>query len=1070
MLRPKPVSPLAVTRPVCLAGFVALLAAACGGEGTPKSDSPAGSQGGGARATAQSAHAGAGRAGGQSDTSRARSPGATGGEAGSPAGTRFPGRVADLPPWGRALEEAVPSERAELAEERIGARAQERLGAFLTALLERGDEGELAAFTVPQARFAPLFSTAEDPLFADGLFEVRAGEAGEADHGLADLAAQARAFVAGGRLGRLSVAVVEVAEPAGARPLVSAHAHAFCADGEGGRQWNARLLVEFERTGEELRLATVRVARSDVVSAGGRPFDEVTEYVFGQLPFYGEELLLGSDAYHLRTDRGVDFFYVGIQGIAVGDVDGDGLEDIYLSQLGGQPNRLLMHRPDGRVVDAAGPAGVAILDTTRGALFADLDHDGDLDLVVARGHNLLLCWNDGKGRFPEQQPLVSPAPSPIYSLSAADADGDGDLDLFACCYPHSAISGGFPAPYYDARNGAPNLFWRNEGHRSFREVSAEVGLDVNNRRLTYTSLWEDVDADGDLDLYVVNDFGPNNLYRNEGGRFSDVGPSSDAHDQAAGMGISSADVDLDGDMDLYVSNMFSPAGLRVMSSPRFMPDYPREVREAVRVYARGNSLLLNDGTGRFQNVAEQAGVAPGGWAWGAMFVDLQNDGLADLYVPNGFISNRRADDVESMFWRRVVSQTPTGEEVPEAYRRGWEIVGHLSQFMGYGWNGRERNYVYLNVGNARFVDVSALSRADFLDDARVCARLDWDGDGRLDLLLRNRTGPRLRLLRNVHPSPGHFLALRLVGTRSPTEGIGAQVIVELPDRTLRRTVHCGEGLLGQSSRDLHFGLGRDERVERVTIRWSSGTVDVLEHLASDRLYRVVEESGAAQVIPRPPSPLEAVAHRPVEAPRRRAGRVILADALPLARLQLPRFEGGVLPVGELVGAPAIVLVLDPASPVDLSLLRSLARQGPRFAETGLTLVRAWRGDPPPGSEPEALRGPRVRIGQRETRLLQALLVEVLGPFPDLPQPIGLLLDRGGNLVAVYTGRYGFGHLFLDAQAAARKAPDERDTLALTGGRWLGRPRRALADLAGVLELLGERDLAAWYRELDTRGR
>jgi hypothetical protein len=202
-----------------------------------------------------------------------------------------------------------------------------------------------------------------------------------------------------------------------------------------------------------------------------------------------------------------------------------------------------------------------------------------------------------------------------------------------------------PLPFHDANNGPSNHLMRNDGEDRFTDVTREVGLDANNRRFSLIGAWADYDDDSDPDLYVANDFGRNNLYRNDGGRFVDVAATAGVEDQAAGMGVSWSDYDLDGDLDLHVTNMFSAAGNRVAYQARFHAGAAVEAREGIRRHAAGDSLFANLGDGTFRDVSEAAGVRMGRWAWGAKFVDLNDDGLDDLVVPNGFLTGAVPDDL-----------------------------------------------------------------------------------------------------------------------------------------------------------------------------------------------------------------------------------------------------------------------------------------------------------------------------------------------------------------------------------------------------------------------------------------
>ena len=159
-------------------------------------------------------------------------------------------------------------------------------------------------------------------------------------------------------------------------------------------------------------------------------------------------------------------------------------------------------------------------------------------------------------------------------------------------------------------------------------------------------MWEDFDRDGDPDLYVVNDFGRNNFYRNDDGHFSDVAREIGADDMASGMGVTAQDVDLDGWVDLYVTNMWSSAGRRVTTQPDlFKSNSEEDLRAGYLRHARGNTLLLNRGDGTFTDATLSSGAENAGWAWGSVALDLNNDGLQDLYSPNGFLTGPSEDDL-----------------------------------------------------------------------------------------------------------------------------------------------------------------------------------------------------------------------------------------------------------------------------------------------------------------------------------------------------------------------------------------------------------------------------------------
>ncbi len=380
---------------------------------------------------------------------------------------------------------------------------------------------------------------------------------------------------------------------------------------------------------------------------GATMFSDCTESVLGANPAFNEQLRFGNEYWMRRMQSVLGIDNYGHHGLAVGDVNGDGLEDVYVCQTGGMPNRLFVQDADGTAHDVSADAGVDFMERTHAALLIDLDNDGDQDLVLATQASLLFLANDGTGRFAKAGEVMISA----YSLAAADYDADGDLDVYATAYVAPSEwdrQGGLglqPLPYHDANNGAANALVRNDGEWTFTDVTAEAGLDVNNRRWSFAAAWADYDGDGDQDLYVANDFGRNNLYRNDDGRFVDVAAEAGVEDSASGMSVSWGDYDGDGLLDLYVGNMFSAAGNRIVPQDGFQQSTAASVKSDFRRFARGNTLFRNAGDGTFRDVSEEAGVTMGRWAWSSPFVDLDNDGREDLVVGNGYLTNEDSGDL-----------------------------------------------------------------------------------------------------------------------------------------------------------------------------------------------------------------------------------------------------------------------------------------------------------------------------------------------------------------------------------------------------------------------------------------
>ncbi len=420
-------------------------------------------------------------------------------------------------------------------------------------------------------------------------------------------------------------------------------------EGQGIGQ-HARWVCRWQPATQESppRLLNIQVSDFEETTARGKQgtlFSDCTAAVLRHRTDLENQFFHGTSYWRGRIEKRYRIPYFGQQGLAIGDVNGDGLDDIYLLQPGGLPNRLLIHQADGTVVDQSQEAGVDILDFTRSALLIDLDNDGDQDLVVSMWQRLMFLENDGQGHFTAKAVLSDMKAA--YSLAAADYDQDGDLDLFACIYyPKQAAADRVaePIPYYNATNGGKNILVRNEGNWKFHDATDEVGLGENNYRFSFAASWDDFDNDGDVDLYVANDFGPNHLYRNDKGHFSDVAASIGAEDMNFGMSASWGDFNRDGWMDLYISNMFSSAGNRVTFQSNFKSDLDDKLRNKYQKLARGNTLLVNHG-GKFADVSNEQQVTVGRWAWGSLFVDVNNDGWEDLMVANGFLTGKKPDDL-----------------------------------------------------------------------------------------------------------------------------------------------------------------------------------------------------------------------------------------------------------------------------------------------------------------------------------------------------------------------------------------------------------------------------------------
>jgi tetratricopeptide (TPR) repeat protein len=572
-------------------------------------------------------------------------------------------------------------------------------------------------------------------------------------------------------------------------------------------------------------------------------FRDITSELFGSEDSFREQMVRGIPYWRARLDSasGIDIY--GGNGIAVGDIDGDGQDEVYVCQPGGLPNRLYKLR-DGRMVDITERAGVGLLDDTSCALFLDLRNSGRQDLVVLRAAGPVLFLNQGDATFalrPDAFHFRTPQQGSFTGMSAADYDRDGRVDLYLCTYTYfqSEDQYRYPVPYHDAQNGPANYLFRNQlaadGSGTFEDVTDSVGLNENNNRFSFAPAWCDYDGDGWPDLYVANDFGRHNLYKNSEGRFRDVARAAGVEDIGPGMSASWFDYDGDGRPDLYVSNMWSDAGQRVTRQAAFRPA-SGETREAYRRHTKGNSLYRNSGDGTFAETGAEQRVEMGRWAWSSDAHDFDNDGSPEIYITCGMLTGPNETDLMSFFWRQVVAKSPVGSERSEEYENGWNAI---NQFIreDYSWNGREPNVFYVR-RNGRYYDFSGVSGLNCALDSRAFAVTDLDGDGNLDLLLKSRLGPQVKAFRNNCTANRRSIAIRLIGTKSNRDAIGARVEIGGAVKFLQ----TGSGYLSQHTKVIHFGLGEAGEASTVRILWPSGSRQEFQHLASGFRYEITEGS------------------------------------------------------------------------------------------------------------------------------------------------------------------------------------------------------------------------------------
>jgi hypothetical protein len=494
--------------------------------------------------------------------------------------------------------------------------------------------------------------------------------------------------------------------------------------------------------------------------------------------------------------------------VSVCDANGDGWADLYATNSEfGQPNALYVNQHDGTFRDIAISAGVADVNVegrgvSMGSIWADYDNDGDQDFFLYKWGHPQLFRNNGDSTFTDVTEAAGLARW-MNSNAACwiDYDRDGLLDLYVAGYFreevdlwHLKTTRIMQASFEFARNGGHNYLYRNLGDGRFEDVTARTGAD--STRWTLAVAAADFNGDGWPDLYLANDYGPEEYFENvRGERFelkSGVGLDESSK---SGMAVAVGDFECDGRLGVYVTNISKSGYL-----------------------FQGNNLRINRlaDRGWFQNVAEGI-VADCGWAWGAQFGDLNNDGRPDLYVVNGFVSASKDRD----YWYGMSKIAGASGELAEDARQ-WPPMADRS-LSGY-----ERSRVLVNEGRSRFVDAAEAVGADDLLDGRAVAFADFFHLGALDVAIANQKGPLLLYRNEVAPDRG-WIRLALAGTRSNRSAVGAQVTLLFDGAKETQTVMAGSGFCSQNDLALHFGLG-SSRPEKAIVRWPSGVEQIVTSL------------------------------------------------------------------------------------------------------------------------------------------------------------------------------------------------------------------------------------------------
>ncbi len=572
-----------------------------------------------------------------------------------------------------------------------------------------------------------------------------------------------------------------------------------------------------------------------------RELDTNTDMMFDILTSKTTGLDFSNDMEFSREFWNYNYRYIGA-GLAVGDVNNDGLPDVYFCSNEGE-DKLFLNKGGLEFEDITQEAN--IVDTkgswSTGVTMVDVNNDGLLDIYVAKSWNVEKpalrknkCYiNQGNLKFKEQAEKIG-LDDDGFSIHASffDADKDGDLDVYVVNHPvdfndrnklnnHEKIEQG---------NNKSDQLYRNDGKGVFTNVSKEAGINNHGFGLSVTTF--DLNGDGWTDIFVANDWGmQDHLYINQkDGTFKDESLERFPKQSFSSMGVDINDLNNDGAWDVFVTEMEYGDHVTHKSFSHDAPmlaQYRKMVQGNYHHQYYRNALHINNGDGTFIECARMANTASTDWSWGTLMIDVDNDGWKDLFVANGY------------FLRFDRGQRVITQKIKNNLRRGNlegvnDLIGELNLI-----NFESPNKLFLNNRDLTFDDVSEKAGLNSSAVSHGASYADFDLDGDLDIIVNNtNNSPFLYRNNSAGKKENNFLRLKLIGTEQNKDAIGSEIEIKTKNGFQKQHLISTKSYQSSSEFIIHFGLGEEKIMDEIKIKWPDGTIQFLKNVKANQVLEV----------------------------------------------------------------------------------------------------------------------------------------------------------------------------------------------------------------------------------------